>query len=338
MKSVTKAVLLAIVVALVGVGGFAFVSVQRAFQAVDDCYMQEHVAAVLIEHLQRNEGRWPTSWNDLQGAREICEANSSGHWSIAELREHVSIDFNADASKLAKVESNDEDPPYRMIWLNSGAKHHWSGGEPNRIVHNYLRRALNGEEDHQWSAQPVASESNARKALLARGATWRLDDRGHVIFVQMGSLKGIPQFADADLAHVAALTELTELNLSNSSITDEGLKSLSKLTHLRSLDLAGTKVTDAGMKHLTSLQELRALCLAFTRLTDAALPAIVQLSSLESLNLNVTDVSDDGAEVICSMQRLNDILLGDSQVTVQGADRLTATFPNARLYWSTRPK
>lgn len=57
-----------------------------------------------------------------------------------------------------------------------------------------------------------------------------------------------PQVADADVKELAALQELTVLNLSLTAITDAGLKELRALKLLTTLDLTGTKVTDEGVK------------------------------------------------------------------------------------------
>lgn len=48
------------------------------------------------------------------------------------------------------------------------------------------------------------------------------------------------------------LTNLENLNLSFTSVTDSGLKKLSGLTSLKSLNLDSRQITDAGLAVLTS--------------------------------------------------------------------------------------
>jgi hypothetical protein len=59
------------------------------------------------------------------------------------------------------------------------------------------------------------------------------------------------------------------LDLSDTNVTDEGLKELGKLKHLQWLVLARTKVTDEGLAHLTQLKELRMLIISGTKVTAA---------------------------------------------------------------------
>jgi hypothetical protein len=55
---------------------------------------------------------------------------------------------------------------------------------------------------------------------------------------------------DADMDDVAFISELGDLNLSNTPITDAGLEKIEKLKYLSSITLRGTAVTDAGVKRL----------------------------------------------------------------------------------------
>jgi Leucine-rich repeat (LRR) protein len=55
--------------------------------------------------------------------------------------------------------------------------------------------------------------------------------------------------------------------LSDTNVTDDGLKHLQGLTQLRTLDLSATNVTDAGLKHLQGLTELQILDLNGTKAT-----------------------------------------------------------------------
>ena len=55
---------------------------------------------------------------------------------------------------------------------------------------------------------------------------------------------------DAGVAHLAGLTNLTELSLSGTGMTDAGVVHLARLTNLTWLYLCDTGVTDAGVADL----------------------------------------------------------------------------------------
>jgi hypothetical protein len=59
-----------------------------------------------------------------------------------------------------------------------------------------------------------------------------------------------------------------ELYLTNTRITDDGLKHLASLRNLRYLWLIGTDVTDTGLLHLIQLKNLQKLNLVGTKVTD----------------------------------------------------------------------
>ncbi len=58
---------------------------------------------------------------------------------------------------------------------------------------------------------------------------------------------------DDDLVHVAKLTEMRQLSLDFSNVSDKGLQQLEPLTQLELLGLRGTKVTDKGVTRLQRL-------------------------------------------------------------------------------------
>ena len=56
---------------------------------------------------------------------------------------------------------------------------------------------------------------------------------------------------DAGLKHlVARLSQLQQLDIASTHITDAGLEYLKGLTRLQTLDLDGTQITYAGLEHL----------------------------------------------------------------------------------------
>lgn len=91
---------------------------------------------------------------------------------------------------------------------------------------------------------------------------------------------------DADLVHLAGLTNLTILDLNDTQVTDAGLVHLGRLANLFELHLDGTHVTDAGLVDLKGLINLSKLNLNRTEVTDAGLVHLAELTNLRCLYLD----------------------------------------------------
>jgi mono/diheme cytochrome c family protein len=100
---------------------------------------------------------------------------------------------------------------------------------------------------------------------------------------------------DADLAPLAELGNVVELDLKWAEISDAGLAHLKGLTQLESLHLEKTKVTDAGLAHLKGLEHLQYLNLYGTGVTDAGLEHLKGLKKLKKLFLWETKVTEEAA-------------------------------------------
>ena len=72
------------------------------------------------------------------------------------------------------------------------------------------------------------------------------------------------------------------LDLSGTSITDDGLSEIVSLTKLERVCLPQTLITDAGLRHLKGLGNLQYLDLEAIPMTDAGLECIKGLTSLRS--------------------------------------------------------
>jgi hypothetical protein len=120
-------------------------------------------------------------------------------------------------------------------------------------------------------AQDRSGEREAIDALKQLGANVALDERGRAKVLRLTG----PKITDAELKHVAALTEL------------------------RALYLDGTQVTDAGMGHLEPLRKLETLrCLgnittAKARMTIEELKAATDVEFVKCPLADVLDVMGD---------------------------------------------
>lgn len=96
---------------------------------------------------------------------------------------------------------------------------------------------------------------------------------------------------------VAALLDVKDqlvwLDLSNSGITDEDLKSIGALSNLTKLNLHGNNISDDGVEHLLTLSRLQYLNLYGTKVTDRTIMHFSAMESLKRLYLWETGVRND---------------------------------------------
>lgn len=111
----------------------------------------------------------------------------------------------------------------------------------------------------------MSEPAEADQQLTALGAALRRTRSGKVRIVDCSALAA--KFGDDQLAWVASLPEITELNLADTKVTDAGLAHLAGLARLTSLDLRNTQVTDAAFDALASHAQLKLLLLTGSRVT-----------------------------------------------------------------------
>jgi uncharacterized membrane protein/mono/diheme cytochrome c family protein len=111
-------------------------------------------------------------------------------------------------------------------------------------------------------------------------------------FLAMGAV-----FGDTELGRLEPIAiNLQSLNLSRSSVTDEGLAHVGRMPNLRRLDLSTTTIGDEGLAHLGNLSQLVYLNLYGTAVTDAGLLNLHGLSNLRQVYFWRTDVTSAGVE------------------------------------------
>ncbi|MEO1998944.1 MAG: hypothetical protein ABGZ17_27165, partial [Planctomycetaceae bacterium] len=147
-------------------------------------------------------------------------------------------------------------------------------------------------------------------------------------------------FTDLGLIRIGRLDNLEVLNLSQTHITDHGirhLKSLKKLRSLKLVDLTGPHryrapeidyressamgLTDAGMVHLKHIPTLESLDIRMSHVTNAGLTQLLELDSLSHLALPV-QIDDDGLAVLAEIDSLKSLDLSSSFITDVGLRHL----------------
>ena len=178
------------------------------------------------------------------------------------------------------------------IWIEAGAPFgSWTEGE-----------AIDAESGEP-APMPVASlldtisksvtpaSPEALEAIHAAGAL-AMPLAADTPLIQVNFQFAEGEIGDAQLAKLGPLcTQVTWLNLAGTSVKDADLKHLAQLTNLTSLHLEKTAITDAGIAHLKDLPNLQYLNLYGTKVSDAGLGHLVKMPHLRKLYLWQTDVT-----------------------------------------------
>jgi hypothetical protein len=202
-----------------------------------------------------------------------------------------------------------------------------------------------------WSA------SRAHRPKSGADAGWLKEQADAVKAGQADKIDthGHPKITDSDLAVLADLTALKELNLDHTLITDEGIKQVIRAPNVRSLSFTETQITDSGLAELgplTGLQFLRLdatgvtdaglahlrafprvwwLSLYQTAITDAGLVHLKRLTALQHLSLDKTLVTDDGLRQLSEFPSLKYVSVWETQVTDAGVGALQTKRPDLKI-------
>lgn len=139
-----------------------------------------------------------------------------------------------------------------------------------------------------------------------------------------------PRIDDGGSESLAGLTEMKDLVLAGTSVSDDTLLHVSNLVALERLDLSHTNITDQGLIHLARLRRLRSLNLGSTKVTDAGLSSLSHLNELEWLQLWPAAITDDGLEALRPLSSLTLLSVGPD-ITKAGADRLRLALPSCEV-------
>jgi hypothetical protein len=106
--------------------------------------------------------------------------------------------------------------------------------------------------------------------------------------------------------------------MSDTKLSDKGVKDLTGLKKLKYLGIAGTEITNDALVPIGKLSELESLALARTKVSDAGMHDLVGLSKLETLGLANTAVGNPGILVLAPMASLRKLYVKNSAVTPEG--------------------
>jgi hypothetical protein len=152
--------------------------------------------------------------------------------------------------------------------------------------------------------------------------------------LKKASLGEVDGLTDASMKHVGEIKTLTELDLSDAAIGNDGLEPLAALTDLTVLKLAfARQIGDDGMDHVAKLSKLETLFLSGTKVTDAGLKKLSGLSKLKELRLGgQMEITDAGLAALGENTALTKLVVGKkTKVTDAGVAALKAKLPKLEV-------
>eukprot|EP00913_Durusdinium_trenchii_P010926 g10255.t1 len=111
---------------------------------------------------------------------------------------------------------------------------------------------------------------------------------------------------------------LTWIDLSDTKVTDAGIRNLQQIPSLNRIALNETAVTDVGLKHLAALPGLHSIDVARTSVTDIGLAYLKDRRQFRRLNLIGTNVSNAGIKSLTKMKGLEALFLGSCRIDDKG--------------------
>jgi predicted amidohydrolase/CubicO group peptidase (beta-lactamase class C family) len=137
---------------------------------------------------------------------------------------------------------------------------------------------------------------------------------------------------DGDLAAIARLADITDLNLEETTVGDAGIAHLAGLVKLEWLNLYRTRAGDEALRALKGLRSLRELPIGETRITDAGLAHAGEMAGLAYLGIRGNKVTDAGLAQLKGLTGLTGLHLGQTEVTAAGLESL-AGLGQLRKLW-----
>lgn len=133
------------------------------------------------------------------------------------------------------------------------------------------------------------------------------------------------RFSDADIPHLANLPPIQKLSLRGTTITDDGIKKLIKLKSLQNLEmllLGNTKTSATYFPDLKKLPRLRGIDVENTSsLTLADLTLLTTMPRMSTLEVSSMPIGDEGVKILSRLS-LDSIELQDCDVSDKCVDYL----------------
>ena len=156
---------------------------------------------------------------------------------------------------------------------------------------------------------------------------------------RIGQMKDLKRFwtnskkvTSAGWVHLAGLTKMGDLFLSETNFGDDDIRVLEVMKDLKNLGLNKTQITDAGMPSLAGLTNLHDLGLEGTRITDAGMAALKGMTELDNLYVGMTEVTAKGLAVVPRKERMLMMRVGKGAMTAKQLDEMMEMYPNTQIF------
>lgn len=223
--------------------------------------------------------------------------------------------------------------PFFFIGL-VGLRAHAADGPPARIVEfppnvvgNISIRPAGAQESMTYSGWNPMGPAQGVVEIPA-GMEARIDVAPNV--TDMSFLANIPadaiqsvgfrgtQVQNADLAHIAHMTDLQELHMERTAIGDEGLREIQHINTLEYLDINRTQVTSAGVDYITGNTGMEILRITGIPLTDENMADFAPMTEIRLFESWRNEITDEGLAHMAGWTDLRTANLEDTQITSQG--------------------
>lgn len=155
-------------------------------------------------------------------------------------------------------------------------------------------------------------EQAAVSMINSLGGSIARDDESNIVRVDLQHA----WVTDADLAKLAALTELAEIDLSYTKVTDLGLENLAPLQNIRVLNLRYAEyVGDVGIAHLKHWRNIEFLDLRGTKVTSTVFEHVAKMRQLKYLDVGHSRVSDELFENLADLDQLETLAFGGNKMS-----------------------
>src|SRR5262249_721527 len=128
------------------------------------------------------------------------------------------------------------------------------------------------------------------------------------------------------------LRKLEELDLAGCRIGNEGLKRIRELSNLKDLNLCDTNISEGFVDYIKGNTKLEHLLLAGTKVENADVAKLTMFWSLTSIDLERTGVIDAGVIPLARLKRLTVLKLANTKVSSTARKLLRKTNPDIGFY------
>ncbi len=128
---------------------------------------------------------------------------------------------------------------------------------------------------------------------------------------------------------MASCPRIRKLSLSSTAITDRTVAQLARLSNLDELDLSRTSVSDKNLHELLSgCGRLRKLNLDQTRVTNDCIEVLAEAKHLRILDLADTEITEDGMASLKLLSQLSSLTVWGHEIDPETERAIKASLPN----------